>query len=191
MSRAFPSYLQLDALGCTYTFHCTKHANGRISLYHIYCLLRNSTTIEGWEKDKAALMVKKGKLHTVCIQPFLRSFDRLLLFVRWSSLMWAHQQIWFTFIIWHLSAGLGNEKEYRDCSWPQSPILVLAPTSSRQRPEVRTFQTRWWVVQSQCRLKVETASTDCQSFLACGKFLVYEKYSSPYAILSSINSLYS
>jgi hypothetical protein len=74
MSHAFPSYLQLDALGCTSTFYCIKHANGRISLYHIYCLLRNSTTIEGWEKDKAALMVKKGKLHTVCIRPFFIRF---------------------------------------------------------------------------------------------------------------------
>ena len=36
------------------------------SLFHLYSLLYNTTTIEGWEKDKAALMVKRGKLREVC-----------------------------------------------------------------------------------------------------------------------------
>ncbi|PPQ73379.1 hypothetical protein CVT26_015482 [Gymnopilus dilepis] len=35
---------------------------GIFSLYHFYSLLGNTTTIEGWEKDKAAIMVKRGKL---------------------------------------------------------------------------------------------------------------------------------
>ncbi|KAG6889989.1 hypothetical protein C0995_012949 [Termitomyces sp. Mi166 len=40
-------------------------AVGGFSLYHLYCLLGNSTTIEGWEKDKAATLVRRGKLHEV------------------------------------------------------------------------------------------------------------------------------
>lgn len=32
------------------------------SIYHFYSLLGNSTTIEGWEKDKAATMVRRGKI---------------------------------------------------------------------------------------------------------------------------------
>ncbi|KAF5312131.1 hypothetical protein D9619_002607 [Psilocybe cf. subviscida] len=33
---------------------------GIFSIYHLYSLARNSTTIEGWEKDKRSYMVKKG-----------------------------------------------------------------------------------------------------------------------------------
>ncbi|KAG5647742.1 hypothetical protein DXG03_008465 [Asterophora parasitica] len=40
-------------------------AVGAFSLYHFYCLLGNSTTIEGWEKDKVATMVRRGKLQEV------------------------------------------------------------------------------------------------------------------------------
>jgi palmitoyltransferase ZDHHC6 len=35
------------------------------SIYHFYCLLGNSTTIEGWEKDKATIMVRRGKIQEV------------------------------------------------------------------------------------------------------------------------------
>ena len=35
------------------------------SLYHIYGLLGNSTTIEGWEKDKAAMLRRHGKIEEV------------------------------------------------------------------------------------------------------------------------------
>ncbi|KAF8078935.1 zf-DHHC-domain-containing protein [Lyophyllum atratum] len=40
-------------------------AVGGFSLYHMYCLFGNSTTIEGWEKDKVATMVRRGKLSEV------------------------------------------------------------------------------------------------------------------------------
>ncbi|KAG6837652.1 hypothetical protein H0H93_004928 [Arthromyces matolae] len=36
---------------------------GGFSLYHLYCLLGNSTTIEGWEKNKVATLVRRGKIH--------------------------------------------------------------------------------------------------------------------------------
>ncbi|KAJ8702201.1 Palmitoyltransferase [Pleurotus ostreatus] len=35
---------------------------GGFSIYHLISLLRNTTTIEGWEKDKAATMVRRGKI---------------------------------------------------------------------------------------------------------------------------------
>ncbi|EJC98733.1 zf-DHHC-domain-containing protein [Fomitiporia mediterranea MF3/22] len=38
---------------------------GGFSLYHFYCLSNNTTTIEGWEKDKVATLVKRGKIHEV------------------------------------------------------------------------------------------------------------------------------
>lgn len=36
-----------------------------VSLYHFYCLSTNTTTIEGWEKDKVATLIKKGRIHEV------------------------------------------------------------------------------------------------------------------------------
>ncbi|KAL0951596.1 hypothetical protein HGRIS_008275 [Hohenbuehelia grisea] len=38
---------------------------GAFSIYHFMCLLGNTTTIEGWEKDKVATLVRKGKIREV------------------------------------------------------------------------------------------------------------------------------
>ncbi len=35
------------------------------SIYHFYALLGNMTTIEGWEKDKVATLVRRGKVQEV------------------------------------------------------------------------------------------------------------------------------
>ncbi|KAG8984251.1 Palmitoyltransferase, partial [Tulasnella sp. 427] len=38
---------------------------GFFSLYHFYCLLNNTTTIEGWEKDKVATLIRRGKIREI------------------------------------------------------------------------------------------------------------------------------
>ncbi|KAJ6575439.1 zf-DHHC-domain-containing protein [Mycena capillaripes] len=38
---------------------------GAFSLYHFNALMNNTTTIEGWEKDKVATMVRRGKIREV------------------------------------------------------------------------------------------------------------------------------
>ncbi|KAJ7161254.1 zf-DHHC-domain-containing protein [Mycena crocata] len=38
---------------------------GAFSLYHFSSLMSNTTTIEGWEKDKVATMVRRGKIRDV------------------------------------------------------------------------------------------------------------------------------
>ncbi|KIO26982.1 hypothetical protein M407DRAFT_14980 [Tulasnella calospora MUT 4182] len=38
---------------------------GFFSLYHFYCLLTNTTTIEGWEKDKVATLIRRGKIREI------------------------------------------------------------------------------------------------------------------------------
>ncbi|EPQ60462.1 zf-DHHC-domain-containing protein [Gloeophyllum trabeum ATCC 11539] len=38
---------------------------GAFSIYHFYCLIGNTTTIEGWEKDKVARLVRHGKISEV------------------------------------------------------------------------------------------------------------------------------
>ena len=35
------------------------------SLYHFYCILGNTTTIEGWEKDKVATLIRRGKIRAI------------------------------------------------------------------------------------------------------------------------------
>lgn len=38
---------------------------GAFSIYHTYALCTNTTTIEGWEKDKVAMLVRRGKIEEV------------------------------------------------------------------------------------------------------------------------------
>ncbi|CAG8605950.1 8431_t:CDS:2 [Funneliformis mosseae] len=38
---------------------------GILSLYHFYCMLSNTTTIESWEKDKVSTMVRRGKIKEI------------------------------------------------------------------------------------------------------------------------------
>ncbi|KAH8993932.1 zf-DHHC-domain-containing protein [Lactarius akahatsu] len=38
---------------------------GGFSLYHFYCVLGNTTTIEGWEKDKVATLIRRGKIRAM------------------------------------------------------------------------------------------------------------------------------
>ncbi|EIW70199.1 hypothetical protein TREMEDRAFT_29571, partial [Tremella mesenterica DSM 1558] len=38
---------------------------GMFSLYHLYLAAGNSTTIEGWEKDKVATLVRRGKIREI------------------------------------------------------------------------------------------------------------------------------
>ncbi|KAL1697429.1 DHHC palmitoyltransferase-domain-containing protein [Schizophyllum commune] len=40
-------------------------AVGGFSIYHFYCLMSNSTTIEGQEKDRVATLVRRGKIQEV------------------------------------------------------------------------------------------------------------------------------
>ncbi|KAI0726908.1 zf-DHHC-domain-containing protein [Fomitopsis betulina] len=40
-------------------------AVGGFSLYHFYLLSTNTTTIEGWEKDKVATLVRRGRIHEI------------------------------------------------------------------------------------------------------------------------------
>ncbi|TFK56613.1 palmitoyltransferase PFA4 [Heliocybe sulcata] len=47
---------------------------GAFSIYHFYCLLGNTTTIEGWEKDKVARLVRHGKINEIKF-PYSVNFD--------------------------------------------------------------------------------------------------------------------
>lgn len=56
------------------------------SMYHFYCLATNTTTIEGWEKDKVATLVRRGKIHEVRKKSILRNSVSLNQFLGQISL---------------------------------------------------------------------------------------------------------
>ena len=45
---------------------------GGFSCYHLYLAMGNSTTIEGWEKDKVSTLVRRGKIADIKY-PYVRS----------------------------------------------------------------------------------------------------------------------
>ncbi|GAA5836028.1 hypothetical protein JCM9279_002167 [Rhodotorula babjevae] len=59
-----PSTFQIVMLVLNYTA-CVPViiAVGVFSLYHLWSVLVNTTTIEGWEKDKVATLRRRGKIH--------------------------------------------------------------------------------------------------------------------------------
>ena len=61
-----PSTFQIVMLVLNYTA-CVPVviAVGVFSLYHLWSVLVNTTTIEGWEKDKVATLRRRGKIHEV------------------------------------------------------------------------------------------------------------------------------
>jgi len=44
-------------------------AVGAFSIYHFWSVAANTTTIEGWEKEKVAILKKKGKIREVRSAP--------------------------------------------------------------------------------------------------------------------------
>jgi len=55
---------------------------GMFSCYHLYLASGNSTTIEGWEKDKVATLVRRGKIHDVKY-PYVSSAPFRFPFLNW------------------------------------------------------------------------------------------------------------
>lgn len=76
---------------------------GMFSCYHLYLASGNSTTIEGWEKDKVATLVRRGKIHDVKY-PYVRLFQSETVLT--------------------LECGICQEFEIRP--WSQSVTLALA-----------------------------------------------------------------
>ena len=68
MLPAFPFCLRLARSGIP-VVNTSLPALSCCSIYHFYSLLGNSTTIEGWEKDKVATMVRRGQIQEVSRTP--------------------------------------------------------------------------------------------------------------------------
>lgn len=54
-------FLIFNFAACVPVWMCV----GLFSLYHLYLASGNSTTVEGWEKDKVATLIRRGKIKDV------------------------------------------------------------------------------------------------------------------------------
>jgi hypothetical protein len=94
------------------------------SMYHLYLAAGNSTTIEGWEKDKVATLVRRGKIHDIKY-PYVSVFPAPLV----SSLSCRTTS---DFECWMLMGAVvaevefGNLEEYEIGVGTESDIVVMA-----------------------------------------------------------------
>ncbi|KIM23222.1 hypothetical protein M408DRAFT_77784 [Serendipita vermifera MAFF 305830] len=63
-------------------------AVGVFSLYHFYCLFTNTTTVEGWEKDKVTTLVRRGKITEVSFPYNLGLIENVRAVFGGSPLLW-------------------------------------------------------------------------------------------------------
>ncbi|KAG8986071.1 Palmitoyltransferase [Tulasnella sp. 427] len=61
---------------------------GFFSLYHFYCLLTNTTTIEGWEKDKVATLIRRGKIREIKFPYHLGMRENVRVILGSNPLLW-------------------------------------------------------------------------------------------------------
>jgi hypothetical protein len=85
---------------------------GMFSVYHLYLASGNSTTIEGWEKDKVATLVRRGKIHDVKY-PYVRQLP-----LRYE-------------LDWRLMIERRLYQESQISPWPQSAPMALASEDAR------------------------------------------------------------
>lgn len=94
---------------------------GMFSLYHLWLVSGNTTTIERWEKDKVSTMVRRGKIKEIKY-PYVR-------------LAQCVNQL--TNVIEHWHAG-----QYESCAWFQPASMALAPTPEWHRSLVPSQRGR-------------------------------------------------
>ncbi|KAI0323012.1 zf-DHHC-domain-containing protein [Amylostereum chailletii] len=107
---------------------------GGFSLYHFYCLLGNSTTIEGWEKDKVATLVRRGKIREIKFPYNLGARRNIESVLGTNPLMWCCPTVPpGTGLRYGLAAGDGIEAQEQ---WPPRD-----PTASQH--EFRLPDSPW------------------------------------------------
>ncbi|KAG8853134.1 Palmitoyltransferase [Tulasnella sp. 330] len=65
---------------------------GIFSIYHFYCVCINSTTIEGWEKDKVATLIRRGKIREIKFPYNLGTLVNIRTVLGDSPLLWCWPQ---------------------------------------------------------------------------------------------------
>ncbi|CAG8578568.1 279_t:CDS:2 [Paraglomus brasilianum] len=103
---------------------------GVLSCCHFYCLCSNTTTIETWEKDKVATMIRRGKIKKVKFPYDLGCFANYQSVLGKNALLWCWPQ--------HMS---GNGIDYSiaknadpDLVWPPKDPTTPSPASLPPKP---------------------------------------------------------
>ncbi|CAG8492280.1 10526_t:CDS:2 [Paraglomus occultum] len=103
---------------------------GVLSCCHFYCLCSNTTTIETWEKDKVATMIRRGKIKKVKFPYDLGCFANFQSVLGRNVLLWCWPQ--------HMS---GNGIDYSiakdadsDLIWPPKDPTIPSPASLPPKP---------------------------------------------------------
>jgi len=96
-------------------------AVGAFSLYHFYNLISNTTTIEGWEKDRAATLKRNGKIQEIKFPYDLGSRRNIVSVLGSNPLFWCCPTIPSgTGLKFQLSVGNDHDVE----AWPpRDPTL--------------------------------------------------------------------
>lgn len=61
---------------------------GLLSFYHFYRLLTNTTSIEAWEKDNVAILVRRGKIHEIKYPYDLGTRENIRVILGSNPLLW-------------------------------------------------------------------------------------------------------
>ncbi|KDQ15704.1 hypothetical protein BOTBODRAFT_285774 [Botryobasidium botryosum FD-172 SS1] len=113
-------------------------AVGGFSLYHFYCLSTNTTTIEGWEKDKVATLIRRGKIRDLKFPYNLGIYRNICAVLGPSPLRWCWpQQVKGSGLSYPLAEGTDTYVQYiwppRDPSTFESNSHVPDKSSQRRR----------------------------------------------------------
>ncbi|KAL8286497.1 hypothetical protein RQP46_004514 [Phenoliferia psychrophenolica] len=124
-SRAFgrlafstePSTLHIVMLIANYTLCVpTLFAVGMFSLFHFWSVGTNTTTIEGWEKDKVAVLKRKGKIREFKYPYNLGIIGNFSSVLGQNPLLWClPQKMEGTGLKYRVAKGLDPDSQY---SWP-------------------------------------------------------------------------
>ncbi|KAH7916458.1 zf-DHHC-domain-containing protein [Hygrophoropsis aurantiaca] len=118
-----PTGLELIFIIMNYVFSIpVLLAVGAFSLYHFYSLLGNTTTIEGWEKDKAATLRRRGKIQEVKFPYNLGARRNIASVLGSNPLLWCWPTVPpGTGLKYQLSMGDGIDAQH---NWPpRDPTL--------------------------------------------------------------------
>ncbi|KAH9958987.1 zf-DHHC-domain-containing protein [Russula dissimulans] len=96
---------------------------GGFSLYHFYAILGNTTTIEGWEKDKVATLIRRGKIREIKF-PYNLGARRNV-----ESMLGTNPLLWCCPNVGPLGTGLKYQLAASDGKWVE--LSARDPRASR------------------------------------------------------------
>ncbi|KAN0063216.1 Palmitoyltransferase [Thecaphora frezii] len=110
---------------------------GMFSAYHFYCLCINQTTIESWEKDKTATLIRRGRIRKVRYPYNVSVLCNVRAVLGSSPLTWCvPQKMHGDGLVFEVAEGIDPGAQYR---WPpKDPTRPLHAAAAGALPAWRT-----------------------------------------------------